>query len=135
MIVSVQISVIPNLLHQNWWILDQNCKIKKRLRIKLQKSWKCENVWRTSADFLNAERLPEALFLIFRLESQGAKVCFILFRLFCIIPLISIHFHYFIFNFGSFLPKDACKSDRSRPELSNEYLVANFVFFSEKDRT
>ena len=36
----------------------------------------------------------------------------------------SIHFQYLIFNLGSFLPKDACKSDRSRQELSNEYLVS-----------
>ena len=28
-----------------------------------------------------------------------------------------------IFNFGSFLPEDAFKSDRSRPELSKEYLL------------
>ena len=49
----------------------------------------------------------------------------VLFRLFCIILLISIHFHYFIFNFGSFLPKThKCISCRSRQELSNEYLLA-----------
>ena len=48
------------------------------------------------------------------------KFSFILFRLFCI-----IHFHYFIFNFGSFLQKThKCKSCRSRQELSNEYLLA-----------
>ena len=42
---------------------------------------------------------------------------------------------FFIYNLGSFLPKDACKSDRSHQELflkldpnSNEYLVANFGF-------
>ena len=34
----------------------------------------------------------------------------------------SIHFHHLIFNLGSFLPKDACKSDGSRQELSNEHL-------------
>ena len=33
-----------------------------------------------------------------------------------------------IFNVGSFLPKGACKSDRSRRELSNEYLLANIGF-------
>ena len=39
--------------------------------------------------------------------------------LFCI-----IHFHYYIFNFGSFLQKThKCKSCRSRQELSNEYLL------------
>ena len=49
-------------------------------------------------------RLPEAFFLVFRLECQGAKV-----------------------RFGSFLPKThKCKSCRSRQELSNEYLLANF---------
>ena len=36
----------------------------------------------------------------------------------------SIHFHYLIFNLGYFLPEDACKSCRSRRELSNEYLLA-----------
>ena len=36
-----------------------------------------------------------------------------------------IHLHYFIFNFGSFLPKThKCKSCKSRQELSNEYLLA-----------
>ena len=41
--------------------------------------------------------------------------------------LSSIHFHYFIFKFGSFLPKThKCTSCRSRQELSNEYLLANF---------
>ena len=39
---------------------------------------------------------------------------------FCTILNTTIHFHYPIFNFGSFLPGDACKSDRSRQELSNE---------------
>ena len=38
-----------------------------------------------------------------------------------------IYFHYFIFNFGSFLQKThKCKSCRSRQELSNEYLLAKF---------
>ena len=46
-------------------------------------------------------RLPEALFMVFQLDSKGASVCF-----FCII--FNTHFHYLIFNFGSFLPKDAC---------------------------
>jgi len=44
----------------------------------------------------------------------------------CSIPCTSIHFHYLIFNFCSFLPNDACKSDRSRQKLSNEYLIAKF---------
>ena len=33
-----------------------------------------------------------------------------------------------MFKVGSFLPKDACKSDRSRQELSNECLVVKFGF-------
>ena len=40
----------------------------------------------------------------------------------------SIHFHYVIFNFSSVLPKDACKSDRSRQVLSNDYLFAKIGF-------
>ena len=40
-------------------------------------------------------RLPEALFMVFQLDSKGAK---------------------------------ACKSCRSRQELSNEYLLAKFGF-------
>ena len=46
--------------------------------------------------------------------QRGAKEC--------------IHFHSFIFILGPFLPKDTCKSDRSRQELSNEYLAAKFGF-------
>ena len=40
----------------------------------------------------------------------------------------SIHFHYPILSFGSFLPKGACNFDRSRQELSSEDLVAKFGF-------
>ena len=59
-------------------------------------------IWRNLLynKFLNAEpgassegRLPEALFIVFQLDSKGAK---------------------------------ACKSCRSRQELSNEYLLAKF---------
>ena len=50
----------------------------------------------------------------------------LLFRFFCIIFSTSIQFHYFIFNLGSFLPKDACTFYRSRQELSNEYFLAKF---------
>ncbi len=44
---------------------------------------------------LSGGRLPEALFMVFLLDSKGAK---------------------------------ACKSCRSRQELSNEYLLAKFGF-------
>ena len=40
----------------------------------------------------------------------------------------SIYVLSLISNSGFFLPKDACKSDRSRQELSNEYLVAKIGF-------
>ena len=44
--------------------------------------------------------------------------------LYFLLVYIFNHFHYFIFNFGSFLQKThKCKSSRSRQELSNEYLV------------
>ena len=35
-----------------------------------------------------------------------------------ICKILQKYFHYLIFNLGSFLPKDACKSCRSRQELS-----------------
>ena len=49
-------------------------------RIKLQK---CEKVSRNLAELFNAEgpcassggRLPEALFIVFQLDSKGAEVC------------------------------------------------------------
>ena len=44
----------------------------------------------------------------------------------------SIYFDYLIFNIASFLQKDACKSDRSRQEVSNEYLVAKFGFDTDE---
>ena len=50
--------------------------------------------------------------------------------------VISIHFHYFIFNFGSFLPKThKCTKVLciSRRELSNEYLLAKFGFVTAEN--
>ena len=37
-------------------------------------------------------------------------------------------FSFFVVNLGSFLPNDACISDRVRQELSNKYLLAKFGF-------
>ena len=47
----------------------------------------------------------------------------------------SIHFHYFIFNLGSFLPKDACTTFRSRQEFSNECLVARIGFSTAENES
>ena len=61
-------------------------------------------------EILVAKKLDAFLVKLWGLS--GAKVCI-------------IYFHYFIFNFGSFLQKThKCKSCRSRQELSNEYLLA-----------
>ena len=53
--------------------------------------------------FSRGGRFAKAPFGVSRLDSKGAKEF-----------STSIHLHDLIFNFGSFLPKDACKSDRSR---------------------
>ena len=37
-------------------------------------------------------------------------------------------FSFLVVNLGSFLPNDACISDRVRQELSNKYLLAKFGF-------
>ena len=69
--------------------------------------------------------MPEALFMVFQLDSKGPKA--LLFRGRVLRPEDACpqRFSWF-FNW---IPKvqrnakDACKSDRSRQELSNEYFV------------
>ena len=56
-----------------WTTVEQLQKINEILKIKLQK---CENACRNLAEFLNSQRrLPEAFFLVSRLDSKDPKEC------------------------------------------------------------
>ena len=53
--------------------------------------------------------------------------------------IVTVHnvmqYHYLKFKCGSFLPEDACKSDRSRKELSDGCLVAKVGFDAAENET
>ena len=71
--------------------------------------------------------MPEALFMVFRLDSKGAKEALLMVFLLDSKGAKVYTFSLFHFRFGSFLPKThKCKSCRSRQELSNEYVLAKF---------
>ena len=55
------------------------------------------------AEASSGGRLPEALFMVFQLDSKGAKDGFLSDS-----KGAKVCKSYPIFNFGSFLPKDAC---------------------------
>ena len=59
---------------------------------------------------ISGGRLPEALFMVFLLDSKGAEAIFMVFQL-------------------DFEGANACTFCRSREELSNEYLLLVFGSF------
>ena len=58
--------------------------------------------------------------------QRNANLIFYFSFFLCIILSTRIHVLYFMFNLGSFLLKDACKSDRSRQELSKSLFQREF---------
>ena len=76
--------------------------------------------------------MPEALFMVFywipKVQRNANLIFYFAFFL-CIILSTRIHVLYYMFNLGSFLLKDACKSDRSRQELSDLILIQKSIYY------